>query len=98
MCAKCGKPLPEGIRVGFRDVCPDCKAELHTCIMCRFYKPGAHYDCSETVEYPVIDKDKANFCEWFSIDVNFAQKPDKHGASKTSPETAKAAFDKLFTL
>ena len=96
MCAKCGKALPQGIRVGFRDSCSFCKAELHTCEMCRFYKPGAHYDCSETVEYPVTDKGRANFCEWFSIDFDFSNKAGKGGASQPSPESAKAVFDALF--
>jgi len=98
MCAKCGKALPEGIRIGFRDTCPDCSAELHTCRMCRFYKPGAHYDCAETVEYPVVDKEKANFCEWFSIQLKFSGMPASGAASGSSADSAKAAFDKLFKL
>lgn len=66
--------------------------------MCRFYKPGAHYDCSETVEYLVTDKEKANFCDWFSIDHNFAHKTGKQEGSQSSAESSKAAFNKLFKL
>jgi hypothetical protein len=64
--------------------------------MCRFYRPGAHYDCAETVEYPVTDKGRANFCEWFSIDFNFADRAGKDGKPKPSPESAKTIFDQLF--
>jgi len=66
--------------------------------MCRFYKPGAHYDCAETVEYPVVDKEKANFCEWFSIQLKFSGMPASGAASGSSADSAKAAFDKLFKL
>ena len=30
--------------------CPLCHADLHSCKGCKFYAPGNHYDCKETVD------------------------------------------------
>ncbi len=98
MCLKCGESLPQGIRVGFRDLCPACGAELHVCVMCRFYKPGAHYDCAETVDSPVADKHRANFCEWFSLDRTVGKKNNSAAGDKSQADSAKSAFDALFKL
>jgi len=92
MCYACGSPLPEKERIGFRDRCPDCGLALHACRNCRFYKPGAHWDCAETVGEPVTDKEKGNFCEWF------VRSPDigKSGAPSPDTERARSKFDDLF--
>jgi hypothetical protein len=40
---------------------------MRCCKNCAFYNPGAHYDCRETVEELVADKERANFCEHFRL-------------------------------
>jgi hypothetical protein len=65
MCKKCGKPLPSS-RITRSSVCEFCGRELHSCINCKFYAPGSHFDCHETVDELVKDKEKANFCDYFS--------------------------------
>lgn len=67
MCWKCGKPLVLNGTVSRSDVCPDCGADVRSCKNCRFYEPGAHYDCRETVDELVKDKERANFCGWFML-------------------------------
>lgn len=93
MCYACGTSLPVKERIGFRDLCPDCALPLHVCRNCRFYKPGAHWDCVETVGEPVTDKEKANFCEWF-----VPLPPSSKGAGDAAPKTgsARSKFDELF--
>ena len=49
------------------DVCPSCGADVRSCKNCRFYEPGAHYDCRENIDELVKDKERANFCGWFMI-------------------------------
>lgn len=90
MCMSCGSPLPEA-KIMFRDLCLVCGAPLHSCRHCRFYKPGAYRDCAETVPEEVSDKEKANFCEYFSP----GWAPAAVGGKKAGPG-AKDAFDKLF--
>jgi hypothetical protein len=91
MCSFCGSPLPEG-KIGFRDLCIECGREVHSCVHCKFYKPGAYHDCLETVPDVVKDKDRMNFCEYF--------KPDSSrisgGSARDASKTAKNAFEGLF--
>ena len=73
-------------------ICPDCGRDLHVCRNCQFYAPGQHYDCHETVDEPVRNKERANFCDYFKPRKDFA------ATSTGSGETSKArdAFAALF--
>lgn len=90
MCWKCGNIIDNNIQV-FRDTtCSFCSADLHVCKNCKYYDEGSHYDCHETIEEPVFDKEKANFCDYFSIKTTFKS------ATNNKKESAKLAFDNLF--
>ena len=67
MCWKCGKPIEINGTVSRSDVCPSCGADVRSCKNCRFYEPGAHYDCRDNIDELVKDKERANFCGWFMI-------------------------------
>lgn len=63
-CARCGKPLPPP--PWYRnDDCPHCAASLHSCVQCANHSPGRHNDCVEAMADRVLDKERANFCDWF---------------------------------
>jgi len=63
-CAYCGTPYTPPI---YRTtLCQKCGKELKTCRNCRHFSPGEANDCHETVSEPVLDKDRANFCDWFT--------------------------------
>lgn len=71
--------------------CPSCGKDVKVCLNCRFYEPGAHWDCRETIQEPVRDKDRANFCDYFALsDIRRAKGGSKKG------ESARNDFDKLF--
>jgi predicted RNA-binding Zn-ribbon protein involved in translation (DUF1610 family) len=89
MCLYCGSALPQG-KIHFRDLCPDCGKELHICRHCRFYKPGVYRDCTETVPEEVTDKERRNFCEYFSALA--ALPPRAEGKAKD----ARGDFEGLF--
>ncbi|HSV55556.1 MAG TPA: hypothetical protein VLH39_00420 [Magnetospirillaceae bacterium] len=93
MCYACVSILPVRERIGFREACPDCGRPLHVCRNCRFFKPGAHWDCAETVGELVADKEKINFCDWFSM-----SRDDGRRVSKVADDAPKArsSFDDLF--
>ncbi len=64
ICRACGADT--GLdRPGRRDACPRCGADLHACAQCRFYAPGSYNDCREPRAERVLDKERANFCDWF---------------------------------
>lgn len=63
-CVCCGAGLPQG-PYGRRDTCASCGADLHTCVQCDFYTPGAYNDCREPQADRVVDKERSNFCDLF---------------------------------
>jgi hypothetical protein len=95
-CHKCGTELDEKLEVFRATTCPGCDADLRCCLNCTFYSPGDQWDCRETIDEPVRDKDRGNFCSYFRFRQN--GKGDGSEASGTSGtrSTARDAFDKLF--
>lgn len=70
--------------------------KLRMCINCRFYCKGAHYDCKENVDELVKDKDRPNFCEWFSLDAKAASENEEIRKNKAS--SAEDAFNNFFSV
>ncbi len=66
-CYRCGTDIDALERVGRRDTCLSCGAELHCCRNCEFYDPGRHNDCREPQAERQVDKERGNFCEYFSV-------------------------------
>jgi hypothetical protein len=74
--------------------CPACGRDLKICLNCGFYSPGAHWDCSETIDEPVNDKDRSNFCSFFSFKAAAPGAPAGEGADKK--QQARRKIDQLF--
>jgi hypothetical protein len=93
VCIFCGYALDAQAEVHRSSLCPSCSRELKICLNCRFYRPGAHWDCAETIPEPVAEKDRANFCDYFRFREGGAA-ADRSGGEKRSK--AKQDFRKLF--
>lgn len=91
----CGAGLAPRERVGRRDACPSCGAELRSCRHCQFYEPGVYNDCREPQAERVLDKERANFCDYFAF---AAVKPPGNGepASVSPVDDTRAKLDALF--
>ena len=87
-CWHCGHKIEVLERVGFRDECPRCGRPAHVCLNCSFYDTSYNNACREPMAERVVDKDRANFCEYFSP--GSAQKRD---AGKTA---AQKSLEELF--
>lgn len=92
MCWKCGNKANYTNSVSRSETCSVCGADVRSCKNCKFYEPGAHYDCHETIDELVQDKERANFCDYFCYKV------DSNGSAQNDvqKQNARAAFDKLF--
>lgn len=64
-CFSCGKPLQFVDRVGLREECPHCHADVHVCRNCHHYDPKVYNECKETSAEVVREKDRANYCDHF---------------------------------
>lgn len=51
--------------LSFRAECDRCAADLHVCLACRHYDPGAENSCREVQAEYVADKARRNLCEDF---------------------------------
>lgn len=71
--------------------CSVCKADQHVCLMCRDYDPKVADGCRESRAEFVLDKDKANFCDFFRPRPGAWQKKDD-----TAARTARAKLAELF--
>ena len=57
----------------------------------KFYSQNSHYECKETIEDFVSDKESRNFCDYFSP-MQFFSPSDKQDKA----QKAKDAFNSLF--
>ena len=73
-------------------LCASCGRDLRICRNCKFYSPGSQWDCRETISEAVRDKERANFCDWFSA----ADDSRVVSGSQEKAQNARSAFDKLF--
>lgn len=94
MCFNCNTEINAADRPGRQDSCPNCGADLRCCRNCRFYDPGSYNSCREPRAERVVDKERANFCEWFAAppDAAGSGKPSEH----TGPPAGKNPLDNLF--
>jgi hypothetical protein len=67
-----------------------CGADVRVCRNCAFFAPGAHGDCREPSAERVVDKERANFCEYFAFGA--AATP----AGEERSGAARADLDALF--
>ncbi len=91
-CWKCGTSLRNLLLPFSRyEECSTCNADLHSCISCMNYSAGAADDCTEDRADFVLDKEKANFCDFFKVNPKAFQKKDDAAAQE-----AKARLAELF--
>lgn len=91
VCWKCGAELA-GLEppLSRTDECRACRAELHVCRMCRFYDPTKSRSCAEPVAEEVRDKERANFCGYFTA------APGRHRPREAAGAGARDALEALF--
>lgn len=67
LCWRCGASLAElPVPLRREEVCPACDADVHVCKLCRFYNPTVSDGCDEPLAGGVTNKERANFCDYFT--------------------------------
>ena len=66
-CAFCRGVLDISAQITRSDTCPHCKRDLRCCKQCKSYDPKAYNQCREVLAQRIIDKERANLCEHFSL-------------------------------
>jgi hypothetical protein len=66
-CFSCRKELSfSDAQIGRREECPHCRADVHVCKNCHFYDVTAYNECREPSADVMREKDRANFCDYFT--------------------------------
>jgi predicted RNA-binding Zn-ribbon protein involved in translation (DUF1610 family) len=94
MCWYCGSPVTDDEPLGRTLRCPDCGKDLRVCRHCRRFLPGG--GCAESGADVPQEKDRANFCDWFSLDHRFRETTAGDKKKSSAAASAKSAFDDLF--
>ncbi|MBM4396020.1 MAG: hypothetical protein FJ087_10055 [Deltaproteobacteria bacterium] len=89
-CYKCGEELVFDVKIGRRDMCPNCYAYLHCCYNCRFWNPDVHNQCTENQGEFIRDRTEGNFCLYFTF------KAMDEGGAEDEASKAKDRLSKMF--
>jgi hypothetical protein len=65
-CHKCGAVV-EVEKVSRRDECPSCGSDLRVCLNCSLYDPNRANECFEPQVEKVKEKERANYCDFFTF-------------------------------
>jgi len=87
-CWNCGTEM-ERVEFGRQDVCPKCLRDVRCCRNCIQYDRAYNNECKESQADRVVEKEKSNFCDYFSP-------RSQAGAGGASRDALKAAADALF--
>jgi hypothetical protein len=68
-CYKCEKnlTLSASQKITRHEECEYCFASLRCCKMCHFYDISSYNDCKEPMANRIIEKEKANFCDYYKL-------------------------------
>lgn len=90
-CWNCGADLSKAPRpISRHETCPACFEALHCCRLCEHFRAAEPAQCAEDRADPPVNKENANFCEWFQPNGN-AFRGESAGA-----KSAKGKLDALF--
>lgn len=93
-CFQCQGAIeaPPGTTIGRTEDCPHCGADVHVCRNCKHYDQSAYNECRENQADRVLDKERSNFCDYFSF------RSGKPGVNegKAQKDAAMKALDELF--
>ena len=90
-CHFCGENVSIKEKVSRQDTCSHCNRDLRCCKQCNFYDPNAYNECREVQAERIVDKERANFCDYY---VPRGTKVPSRGINRT--REAKAALEALF--
>jgi hypothetical protein len=88
-CHYCSQNL-SGLDYGRADTCSNCGKDTRVCKNCLHFDSNKNNQCRETLADRVVEKEKSNFCDYFS--------PVLAGSGSKNPtrEDLKLAAESLF--
>jgi hypothetical protein len=69
--------------------CPQCGKDVKICLNCVFYSKDSHWECRESINEAVLEKDRSNYCDYFKLS-------SLNNSNDQDTENPLEAFNKLF--
>jgi hypothetical protein len=92
VCWNCGAKLQNLILpMSRREDCSQCHCDQHVCKMCIYYDNASRTSCLEDHAEYIADRERANFCDYFS-----PSKAPFNNSAKEGQQQAKARLAALF--
>lgn len=66
-CYNCKEELVFDVKIGRRDMCPNCGAYLHCCFNCKHWDKHVHNQCHENQGEFIRERGEGNFCLYFTF-------------------------------
>ncbi len=66
-CFKCHHQWSLEPPIGRQEQCPKCHSDVHSCLNCQYFDKNSHHECRESQAEWVHEKDKSNFCGYFTV-------------------------------
>ena len=92
-CVFCNKDVQIKHKICRQDTCPHCHRDLRCCKQCKFYDPNAYNECREVAAERIVDKERANFCDFFAVRGSKACS-GSYNRTKEAKEALEALFKK----
>lgn len=92
VCHACSADLELEDPIGRSARCPRCGGDLRCCLNCRFHDISSYNDCAEPSAERVLEKDRANFCDYFSAN----SEARASGTPSASASDGLSELEKLF--
>lgn len=86
-CHSCGGEIELIDKVKRADSCEHCGVDLHCCKNCNFFDPLVHNQCRESTTMWEPDKEKANFCTYFTPRLGEGYEEEDKGAALSKLES-----------
>lgn len=92
VCWRCGTSIDDWpLPLSRTAECKRCRADLHVCRLCEFYDPRMGKQCREPVADEVQNKERANFCGYFT-----AKAGAFNSGNHVAQQAARTQLDALF--
>jgi hypothetical protein len=96
-CSNCSAIIETVGNVAFTDQCKKCESDLHSCKNCRYFDPGARFECQKPIEARIPKKGERNMCMQFAVKVSVEkQQPKEVEMKKEIISSGRKAFEDLF--
>lgn len=90
LCYNCATPIA-ATNLGRQDSCEKCSRDTRVCRNCRHYDRSSNNECREEQAGRQVEKEKANFCEWFQ-----PREGKSDGQLGKTKDSMKSAAEALF--